>query len=260
MSRKEQLLRRLDEIGGSLAGKEGTLALMGVGSVGAELERMDEYSDLDFFVIVERGFKRRFIDQLDWLEDAHPLAYRFMNSYIGYKVLFEDGIFAEYAVFEEHELADSSYSTGRIVWKSPSYDNDGIVNPAKAYPKIRVDSVDYPLGEAFSNLYVGLCRYARGEKLSAVHFVQGYAIDRIISVLHLLETETDYYPDPFGNERRLERRFPTFANRIGQMMQGYDKVPESALRILEYLEEVYPVNARLSEEIRRLASELMQAE
>lgn len=29
--------------------------------------------------------------------------------------------------------------------------------------------------------------------------------------------------------------------------------PESALRILDYLEEVYPVNPRLSDEIRRLA-------
>ncbi|MFD1903107.1 hypothetical protein ACFSQ7_01575 [Paenibacillus rhizoplanae] len=48
-----------------------------MGSVGVELERMDEYSDLDFFVIVEAGQKKRYIDRLDWLEETYPLAYAF---------------------------------------------------------------------------------------------------------------------------------------------------------------------------------------
>jgi len=90
--------------------------------------------------------------------------------------------------------------------------------------------------------------------LSATRFVQGYAVDRILSVLHLLEQEVDYFPDPFGNERRVEKRYPRFAEIIGDMIQGYDRVPESALRILDFIEEVYPVNRRLSDEIRRLAN------
>jgi len=89
----ELLLQRLDEIGKSLERKGGVLLLLGVGSVGIELERMDEFSDLDFFVIVKPGQKERYIDQLDWLEEVHPLAYSFRNSDVGYKVLFEDGIY-----------------------------------------------------------------------------------------------------------------------------------------------------------------------
>lgn len=46
MLRTELLLQRLDEIGGTLGRKGGALLLLGVGSVGVELERMDEYSDL----------------------------------------------------------------------------------------------------------------------------------------------------------------------------------------------------------------------
>jgi len=72
-------------------------------------------------------------------------------------------------------------------------------------------------------------------------------------VLHLLEQEADYFPAPFGNKRRLEKRYPRFAEIIGGMLQGYDRIPESALRILDFLEEVYPVNRRLSDEMRRLA-------
>lgn len=256
MARKDLLLQRLDEIGKVLERKGGALVLLGLGSVGTETDRLDEYSDLDFFVIVKPGQKLRYIDCLDWLEETHPLAYSFRNTEVGCKILFEDGIYGEYAVFEERELENAAYVNGRIVWKDPHYTNTGIVQPSEPPRPVRKDSPDHPLNEALTNLYVGLCRYARGEKLSAMRFVQSYAIDSILSVLHLLEQETDYFPDPFGNERRLERRYPRFAEIVGGMLQGYDRVPESAICILNYLEQVYPVNRRLADEIRQLAAGL----
>lgn len=210
-------------------------------------------SDLDFFVIVKSGYKQRFIDQLDWLEEVHPLGYFFKNTNDGYKILFEDEIYGEYAVFEEWELKKISYSEGRVIWKDPSYKNTQIITPAVHIPNLRNKSLDHPLNEALTNLYVGLCRYARGEKLSAMRYVQSYAVDSILSVLHMLEPEVDYFSDPFGLERRLEKRFPRFAETIGDMILGYNQVPQSALCILTFLDEVYPVNQRLSAEIRRLA-------
>lgn len=257
MQKKELLLERLNEIGKSLERRDGALLLLGLGSVGMEIDRLDEYSDLDFFVIVKPGNKQRFIDCLDWLEDVHPLAYSFRNTEDGYKILFEDGIYGEYAIFEEHELRNIPYSDGRIVWKDPLYDAPAAKNLDRI-PKMQKDSLDYPLNEALTNLYVGLGRYARGEKLSGSRFIQSYAVDSILSVLHLLEQETDYFRDPFGNERRLEKRFPHFSLIIGDMMQGYHHVPESALHILNYLERVYPVNRRMSDEIRRLAAECLR--
>ncbi|WP_311198874.1 hypothetical protein [Paenibacillus hexagrammi] len=88
--------------------------------------------------------------------------------------------------------------------------------------------------------------------------MESYAVGSILKVLHLLEPEKAYFPDAFGLERRLEKRHPQFAQIIGEMMQGYDRVPESALRILQYIEKVYPVNQRLAEEIRRLAGSCRQ--
>lgn len=252
--RKELLLPRLDEIGKSLDRKGGALLLLGLGSVGIERDRLDDYSDLDFFVIVKLGQKKRYLDHLDWLEEVNPLAYYFKNTRDGYKILFEDGIYGEYAVFEEWELENSSYSEGQVVWKDPLYTNMGIAKSTERIPSLRKDSLDHPLNEALTNLYVGLCRYARGERLSATRFIQSYAVDSILSVLHLLEQEVDYFPDPFGHERRLERRFPHFSGIIGDMIQGYNHVPDSALHILNYLEEVYPINQRLGDEIKRLAN------
>jgi lincosamide nucleotidyltransferase len=159
MARTELLLQRLNEIGKSLERKGGALLLLGVGSVGIETERLDEYSDLDFFVIVKPGQKDRYIDRLDWLEEILPLAYSFKNSDVGYKVLFEDGIYGEYAVFEEWEMANGSYTEGRVVWKDPLYRNTGIAKPSNRIPSLKKDSMDFPLNEALTNLYVGLGQY-----------------------------------------------------------------------------------------------------
>ncbi|MFX3631504.1 MAG: hypothetical protein ACE3L7_33840 [Candidatus Pristimantibacillus sp.] len=255
MVKKQLLLQRLDEIGKVLERRGDVLALFGLGSVGVETDRIDEYSDLDFFVVVTPGNKERYINQVDWLEETCPLAYYFKNCDIGYKILFEDGIYGEFAVFEESELDSAQYTGGRMVWSHPSYTNEGILSGKAIIPSCRSSSIDHVIGEALTNIYVGLGRYARGEKLSALRFIESYPIDGLMSVLHLLESEVDYYPDTFGNERRVERRFPKFANVVGGMLQGYDKIPESAIHLLNYLEEIYPINPRMSSEIRSLAEQ-----
>ena len=64
MTRRELLLSRLDAIGASLARRGDALALLGLGSVGVETDRIDDFSDLDFFAIVEPGRKARYLDDL----------------------------------------------------------------------------------------------------------------------------------------------------------------------------------------------------
>lgn len=254
MASKERLLQRLDEIGERLGTKGGVLALMGVGSVGVETDRIDEYSDLDFFVIVAPGYRQRFIDQLDWLEDVHPLAYHFKNSEAGHKILFADGIYGEFAVFDEAQLETAGYAGARIVWRAPAYLKE-IPRSNGTFPQLKAGSSEHAIGEAVTNLYVGLGRYLRGERFTAHLFVHAYALGNLIKVIHLVEPEVDYFPDPYGNDRRLERRYPEFAKRIGEMLQGYDRVPDSALAILNFLEEHFPINQRMSEEVRRLAAQ-----
>jgi hypothetical protein len=95
------------------------LGLLGLGSVGVELGRLDQYSDLDFFLIVKKGSKSMYLDSLFWLSDVYPLAYSFRNTVDGYKILFEDGIYGEFAVFEEDEMDKIAYSEGRWIFKKP---------------------------------------------------------------------------------------------------------------------------------------------
>lgn len=255
MMNKELLLERLEAIGQSLSLRDEALLLLGLGSVGAELNRLDSYSDLDFFVITKSGYASQYIEHLDWLSNVYPLSYQFRNADVGWKIMFEDGIYGEFAVFDEDELEQLPCYGGRIIWHKPDYEPQ--IPTIDQHPSIkRPDSLDFPLNEAITNIYVGLCRYARGEKMSAKTFIESYAVGQIISTLHLHSQELPCDVDPYSNDRRLESRFPDFAVLLSEMLQGYDKVPESAIHILTYLESIYPVNKKLSQEIRQLALHL----
>jgi len=252
MDRKQTLITRLKDIGHSLDNAGHALALIGLGSVGIELERLDEYSDLDFFVIVEEGYKPRFIQNLDWLSTVSPVAYHFQNTPDGHKVLFSDGVFCEFAVFEAHELRGIPFACGRIVWKQPQVD-DSICVPARPNAPSQRDR-DWLLGEALTNLYVGLCRFHRGEKLSAARLIQHHAVDRVLELAELVETEARVGRDGFANERRFELRFPEAARKLPDFMPGYESSRESARAILDYLEIHFPVNAAIAQAIRALCA------
>jgi hypothetical protein len=249
----QSLLKRLDEIGQSLERSEHALALLGLGSVGLELERLDSYSDLDFFVIVEAGYKHAYLNSLHWLSDIHPIAYRFLNTEDGYKVLFEDGIFCEFAVFEPAELEKIPFAPGRIVWKRADVPHT-LGQPATHPSAKQKRDKDWLLGEALTNLYVGLHREKRGETLSAMRFIQGYAVDRLLELVDYFEPAKEVHRDPFVNERRFEQRFPALASQVRTWIQGYEMNCESALAILDFLEDHFEVNEAIAGAIRELCA------
>jgi lincosamide nucleotidyltransferase B/F len=248
---RDQLLQRLDNIAQSVSSTGKALALIGLGSVGQETSRLDEYSDLDFFVIVQGGAKLEFLQDLSWLSAASPLAWTFANTKDGCKALFQDGIFAEFAIFEMEELQTIPYAPGRLVWAAPGVD-PGIARPAAAQSQDSTRTEDWLIGEILSNLLIGMGRFRRGEKISALRFVQGYAVDRIIELAPAIEQEQPAFSDPFAPERRFEQRFPELAKRIPEFCLGYEQTPQSARNILEFLEEKYTIHPDVKRSILEL--------
>lgn len=230
------LVQRLGEIGAALAGSGRALALIALGSAGREIDRLDEYSDLDFFAIVKPGEKAAFLADLGWLTSLAPVAYAFRNTADGYKLLYEDGVFCEFAVFVPAELENVAFAPGRIFWRSPELDEAALV--PRAMPGRAPLDVPWQVGEALTNLYVGLGRFRRGERLSAARLVQGFAVDRVLELAVVVEEEIATSLDPFSDERRVEQRFPLTAARLAEFIQGYDRTPESARAILGFLDEI----------------------
>lgn len=249
MNTLKHLLTRLDAIGAAVATSGHALALIGLGSVGLERDRLDAYSDLDFFVIARSGCTPWFLDDLDWLAGIAPIAYQFRNTVDGYKVLYQDGIFCEFAVFEADDLASIPFSAGRIIWKAAEVD-ERIACPLPTAAPAMPPSVDWLLGEALTNLYIGLGRYHRGEKLSAARFIQSFAVDHVMALMAQIEQAQAGPCDPFAPERRYEQRFPATAAALPSFMQGYEGSCESALAMLTFLEARVAVNPMLAEAIR----------
>jgi hypothetical protein len=228
------LLQRLDAIGRCLRDGGQALALIGLGSVGCEQDRLDAWSDLDFFVIVEPGCKHRFLEDLGWLAAAAPLAWHFRNTVDGHKALMHDGVFCEFAVFEPAELDAIPFAPGRVVWKRADV-ADGMATPRRPLPPREPPDETWIVGEALSNLLVGLQRFRRGERLSAMRLVQVFAVDRLIELDALRHPESNAGSDPFARERRLEARAPALAAELPRLVPGIDATPQAAREMLEAL-------------------------
>lgn len=254
MPSPQLLLTRLDAIASALSHRDSALALLGLGSVGKERERLDEFSDLDFFAVVKTEAKPQYLDGIDWLEEVHPVAWSFKNTKDGRKLLYTDGVFCEYAVFTPEEMAEAHYAEGQLVWSRSDFDRSLCVPKHTPTPQPQTD-VDWIVGEALSNLYVGLCRLRRGEIWTAFLFVQNYAIHRVAELL-ILEGASEPGRDPYQIDRRFERRHPEARDVFAPMMQGYSRTPESALAILSFIEKRVAVNPVLRAEIVRLAEEV----
>lgn len=247
-----QLLQRLEAIGQSLERSGHALALIGLGSVGQEVSRLDAWSDLDFFVVVETGYKQQYLQDLAWLTDIMPAAYYFQNTADGFKFLYEDGVFCEFAVFEPSELQTAAYSPGRLVWKQPQVPETWS-SPANPLAQLEKRDQDWLLGEALTNLYIGLGRELRGEKLTAHRFIQGYAVDRVLELMESLSPPHASHRDTFDINRRFEQRYPVLSSHLPAMLQGYTRNRESALAILAFLEENFEIPPVMAAAIRERA-------
>jgi hypothetical protein len=236
-SKTETLLQRLDAIGASLQASGQAQALIALGSVGLERDRLDDWSDLDYFVIAQPGHKAHLVRDLSWLAAAHPLAWSFQNTVDGHKALMTDGVLCEFAVFEVHELDHTPYTPGRLVWASPGVDSR-IATPRTPLPSTTLPREEWIVGEALSNVFVGLQRWHRGEKLSAARFVQSHAVDRLIELdmLRNPAPTTAAPADAFNRERRLEFRQPALAAELPALVAGYAHTPAAAAAVLAALQ------------------------
>lgn len=221
------LSTRLDQIAAALARTPQAIALVVVGSLGHDDSRKDAYSDLDFFVITKEGEAKTLIADLSWLASAYSVKYFFKNTRDGYKILFSDGIYSEFAVFNSNELINIPYTNARLHWLRP-----GCQLSLEIANKIPIESknVDYYLNEALCNLYVGLSRYRRQEYYSSYLFICHYALTNILKA-----QDRGTQSDPFDISRRLEKSHPELIPLLQASLQGYTHILESARTIASYL-------------------------
>ncbi|SDT45528.1 hypothetical protein [Actinoplanes derwentensis] len=242
------VLRRLDEVAGTLAARTDVVGLLGLGSCGAQRGRLDEHSGLDFFVVVDDGAKWRYLDRVDWL--PAPVTYLFSHDRNGRKALFEDGMLADFRVFTLAELAKTAFSGARVVWRRDDAPKD-LAESGHAVPREPFHTEEFHLNNALVSLYVGLHWERRGERLAASRLIQGRAVDDVIALLRLDGGDFPYR-DPFDPSRRVERAYSPRNLPLDLMVPGYGGNVAAARFTLDWLAQRYAVAAGIGDAIREL--------
>jgi lincosamide nucleotidyltransferase len=213
---------------------------------------MDEYSDLDFFVIVRPGAKEALLADCGWMEAAFPVMWQFRNTDDGYKLLFSDGIYAEFAIFTAEELRHAAYGPGRFIWRDASLDQS-LEEPSSPPPDTTPRPAPWLIGEILSCLYVGINRYLRGERLSAMLFVQQHAFSMLMELMESgSAAQNGVNADPFGRDRRIELRYPETVPLLKKFLRGYEGTLQSAADMLDYLELTRDLPRPIVREIREI--------
>jgi hypothetical protein len=218
------------------------IALVGAGSAGTEIARMDQYSDIDFFLIVEDGFSTGFINDNSWFGRDLPIAFAFRDTDHGNKALLENGVFLEFAVFTQAELAQNGIPGLRTIWSKSGF---SLPDLSAKQPVVR--EISYYVDQALSNLLVGGLRLRRGERLAALAMIERYALNNLLTAYRVknnLEIQ-----DPFNIERRAEQALGV---DFTALVQGYEKLEHSLIKILAFAEENFEVNASMALSIREL--------
>lgn len=201
----------LDQIATRLAQRPEPMGLLALGSCATG--RMDEFSDLDFFVIAEP--RQPLLADISWLGDVE---WSHRNTPDGYQALV-DGVFCEFAVFAPGDLRGIRFTPGRYVWRRAD-----CPDPEPTYPG-RADR-DWLAAEVVANLYVGMSRWLRGERLSAFRMVQHEALGNLLRWYRAPDAD-----DPFDPTRRAE----ALALPVGRLAPGHDHTPAAAAAILQTL-------------------------
>jgi hypothetical protein len=246
----------LDRLAEHVATDPHVRAVLGLGSAGVETDRFDEHSDIDFFLVVDTAdAKQRYLRDTGWLQGfGGQVVYSFVNDPNGRKALLADGLFLEYAVFTPDQLAALPLVGARVVWSR----GPGDVLAAGAPPPAAtsIDTVDFHLNEALTNLYVGLRRELRGEHLTAMRFIQVFAVDRVLALVRLDPVTELADPDHFDATRRIEVAVLSGALPLGRMIPGYADNRGAARAVLEWLTAHHAADPVIVAAVRELLAAL----
>ena len=191
----------------TLSADERVRALVGIGSL-AQPERVDRWSDHDFWVITTAEGQAHFLNDLSWLPDHSAIALALRPAPEYYTVLYNTGHVAEFAVFALTDLTRGQLDRYRMLFDK----NDIRTQIQAVYERTQGKQQTADPARAIGHLLVTLCtgaaRDARGERLSAHKNIFQYALDDLLTLItqHIPAQQSDLH-DGFDPRRRFEQAY-----------------------------------------------------
>lgn len=213
----------------NLQADDRVLGLIALGSM-AEVNRLpDDWSDHDFFVITPPGEQEDFRQNLGWLPDYESIVLSIRETAHGLKVLYDFGHLLEFAIFDIHELSQVDINDYRVLIDRADL-MPIVVNIAKRPVQSSFDATKQ-FTMVISLIYVGMGRYARGERLSAHAFIKNHLLHHLLSLLaHLLDGDVSHL-DNLDAFRRFEQVYPDVGAEISRILLL--PIPQAAESLLD---------------------------
>lgn len=207
---QNQMVQKLEQI-------EDALGLMFAGSA-ADLSRVDQYSDQDFYLVVKDGTAESFRQDLSWLPNHEQIILRPRETEHGLKVLYQDGTMLEFAVFEIGELpTHMAPKDNRVV-----FDRGGVAEIIEQITKRDHRPFD-PESEYqlfLTLLQIGAGRVKRGEVLAGAQHIKSYALNHLLGLIrHYNPIESDS-SDALNRYRRFELDYPELGGELSELVDG----------------------------------------
>jgi hypothetical protein len=217
------------------------IGLVFLGSA-ADHARVDEWSDHDFYLVVETGFGEQFRLDLSWLPNSENIALSPRETEHGLKVVYTDGHVLEFAVFEDSQLELASANSWAVTVDKSNISERMSAIEAKSRPSSAADW-DTEFDLFLAQLVIGIGRYRRGEILTASQFLSSYLVGRLVRLTRLALAPvpgSENLTDSLDVFRRFEAQYPSIARRIEAALQN--NLETCGQKLLETLEVIRPVS------------------
>ena len=229
-------LARFDALSEGLARgvleRDGLFGLVLLGSASAQAAgRRDEWSDHDFFALIEPGRGAEVRPDLSWLPERERLVLTAREGEIGFVAVYDDGHVFEFALAETDELVGAVAGDATVV-----LDDDGssvATLIAGARERAAASDLFDPGNDTrlvLVKLLIGVGRVRRGEVLGGGEFIRQWAVKHLVRALRGRHSDrSTIQRDAIDPVRRFEKDFPEAAARISSALA---QEPEAAARAL----------------------------
>lgn len=236
MTTLEKFVDYSNRLRDSLAAREDVLGLVLVGST-ADLGRVDEWSDHDFYVITKDGHAEALRQDLSWLPDHDDIIWRPRETDHGLKVVYRDASVLEFAVFDDKELDAAGANAYNVTLDRTNIAERMVAIAERSKPKAYNFDPEFEI--FLSQLLIGVGRARRGETLIAGQFVRSYCLNRALGFIRAWvapKPGTEPKEDNLDRFRRFEQQYPELGARVEGILQ--QPVEKAAKELVELVLEL----------------------
>ncbi len=221
----------------TLSADDRVCALVAIGSL-AQPERLDRWSDHDFWVITTAEGQPHFLSDLSWLPDHSAIALTLRPAPEYYTILYTTGHIAEFAVFALTDLIHGQLDRYLMLFDKNDIGTQIQAIYQRTQDKRQNDDSARTIGHFLVTLCTGAARDARGEQLSAHKYIFQYAVDDLLSLItQNIPAQQSNLLDRFDPRRRFEQAYAELSTLLEPILTLTPTA--AALHLLDLAESLF---------------------